>query len=314
MISKIKLKTVILSHLVTISNQWYNSILKFTDSKRVKILNSSDTYSDDIDIYIINPIILKKLDFPFEKIGFLIVDEAHSYLSPVISRSYFYFTPKYTLGLSASPDCKKDGTGIMLTHVFGERIYKKLYKEHDVYRLNTGFEPKIVLNEQGKTDWNTVLDSQSTDIERNAKLVKVCTMFHDRNILILCKRKVQANMLLEALKEEKQDVDIYIASQKRANYDCRILICTYKKGGVGFDHPKLDMLVLASDVEMLIDQYIGRIFRGNTNKREIVVDLVDKNSILENHWNTRRTYYKKIGGQIKKFEEHFNLEEEFIVI
>ena len=37
--------------------------------------------------------------------------------------------------------------------------------------------------------------------------------------------------------------------KKYFNYSSRILVATVQKAGVGFDHPKLDSLIIASDVQ-----------------------------------------------------------------
>lgn len=311
---KIGLKTVILTHRVIIATQWIKSKENFTGSKRIAQFKTKDVWDDEIDIYVINPIILPKLkNFKFEEIGFLITDEAHAFCSPKMSEAFTYFTPKYSLGLSATPDEKSDGTGVVLNHYFGKRVYRKFYEVHDVYEFRTGFIPEFKLNQEGRTDWNSVLTSQATDEKRNGTIVKMCEYFENRNILVLCKRKIQAEYLLDELREKGIDADIYIASMKNVNYTCRVLIATFSKGGVGFDHPALNMLILASDVEAYIQQYIGRVFRGGKTLKEgervYIVDLVDKFNLLENHYKSRKRYYKKIGGKVKKFEKHFNMDE-----
>jgi len=318
LICKIKLKCVILSHLIIITQQWIDSYIKFTDNARIAQFRSNSTFNDDIDVYIINPDILPKLNFPFNKIGLVICDEAHFYCSPKRSQAFGYFSPKYLLGLTATPDEKTDGTNKVLDHVFGTKIYRKFWQKHNVYYYKTDFIPEYTLNEQGKTDWHSVLKSQAIDDKRNNIIVKMCEYFYERNILVLCKRKVQASYLLKALQDNKVDVDVYMASQKRVNYTCRVLIATYSKGGVGFDHPKLNMLILASDVEAYIQQYIGRVFRGSSSLKSgeyvIIVDFIDKFDLLVNHWKTRRRYLKKIGGVIRDFKSIFNIDDDFIVV
>lgn len=300
---KTKVLTVILSHRGIITSQWITSIHKFTSAK-AEIFNSKSVFDDTVNVYIINPDIVTRLkEFPFEKVGLLIVDEAHVFCSPKRSQSLNYFTPKYALGLSATPDERSDGTSILLTHYFGKKITIPFFQYHEVYKYNTNFVPEYTLNDQGKTDWNSVLVSQAEDKDRNTQIMKICQFFEDRIILILCKRKRQANYLVEELKKLGEDCDIYIASQKMVNYNCRILVSTFSKGGVGFDHPKLNMLILAADVEAFIQQYVGRIFRGGniTNKVPIIVDLLDKFDLLDKHYTTRKRFYKKSGGVIKDF-------------
>lgn len=311
----INLPTVILSHRIIISSQWVKSYTKFTGSTRIKILKSKDTWDDDVDIYIINPTIINRLpEFPFDRIGLLVCDEAHSYCTQLCSNSFFKFSPKYCIGLSATPNAKKDGTKVVLDHVFGEKIFKDFWQRHNVYYYNSGFVPEFRLNREGKTDWGSVLESQAIDVDRNNIIIRMCKYFNTRNILVLCKRTMQASFLFEELKKQGEDVDVYMENQKKVNYDCRILISTYSKGGVGFDHPKLNMLIMASDVASVLLQYIGRVFRGGgrntsekTNDEDLVkiVDIVDDFEILKKHWRERRRFYKKAGGTVHDFKKKY---------
>lgn len=109
---------------------------------------------------------------------------------------------------------------------------------------------------------------------------------------------------MKGLEKYGENVDCYMGSNKIVNYDCRILIVTYSKAGVGFDHPKLDMLVLAGDVEEQFLQIVGRIFRREWHF-PIVIDPVDKFFPLKKHANTRCDIYKETGGQVKNLVNYF---------
>ena len=93
-------------------------------------------------------------------------------------------------------------------------------------------------------------------------------------------------------------------TQRSFNYDCRILIATYSKGGVGFDHPKLDMLIAGADVEEGFTQYIGRIFRRD-DVCPIYIDLIDNMSTIKKHSASRLKVCKELGGDVKSFEKVF---------
>ena len=89
-----------------------------------------------------------------------------------------------------------------------------------------------------------------------------------------------------------------MGSNQEFDSEARILIGTNSKVGTGFDHKKLDALLLAADVEEYFIQYLGRIFRTKEGV-PIVVDLVDDNNILLKHWLTRRGIYLEHGGRVK---------------
>jgi len=300
---KVRLVTLVISHRVVIANQWVSSFERFTEKVKVKLLKSKDVYDPSVDVYIANPTIIPKLDPEIlQKTGFLIVDEAHCFCSPVYSMVMFHFCPKFLLGLTATPDEHTDGSGVILEHLYSPKehwIRKPLLAPHHVYRYSTGFVPEHTLDRFGKIVWDSILKSQCENEERNQEIIDIIQKFNKRQILVLCKRKAQAKYLLQELKDLKESCDIFIASQKVVNYDCRVLITTYSKGGIGFDHPSLDMLIIASDVDSYIGQYHGRIFRKTENKKlPLIVDLVDKFGVLETHWRSRRSYYVSTGGKI----------------
>ena len=82
------------------------------------------------------------------------------------------------------------------------------------------------------------------------------------------------------------------------------MVSTYSKAGVGFDNPKLDMLIVAGDVEEMFEQYLGRVFR-RMDTVPIIIDIVDKFHVFDKHFQTRMLTYLQSGGDIKNFNEYF---------
>ena len=100
------------------------------------------------------------------------------------------------------------------------------------------------------------------------------------------------------------DADLFVGSKKTFDADSRILVVTCSKGGVGFDHSKLDMLIIAADVENLFIQYLGRVFRRD-DTIPIVVDIKDKFYPFQRHLKTRMQTYLDTGGVMCKYEDLF---------
>ena len=86
------------------------------------------------------------------------------------------------------------------------------------------------------------------------------------------------------------------------DFNSRILVATVQKAGVGFDHPKLDSLIIASDVEEYFIQYLGRVFRTEEGI-PFIFDILDDFPTLKRHYYTRRQVYLEHGGIIKKFND-----------
>ena len=302
---KIGMKTLIVVNKLVLMTQWEESINRFCPDGRVKKVTTK-TKADSIegcDFLIVNAINVPKMGAEFfRNVGVVIVDEAHLIMAETVSKSMRYVSPRYVIGLTATP-YRPDGLDILLEFYFGKhKIIRELYREHLVYKVNTGFVPTIELTEAGKLNWGVVLDSQSKDPERNELIVDIIQKFKDRNFLVLVKRVEQGDLLERMLLERGEDVTSLVGSRQTFEVSSRILIGTCSKVGTGFDHPRLDTLLLAADVEEYFIQYLGRCMRTRDGI-PIVFDLVDDNGVLKKHYNTRKTIYQKHGGRIENYKK-----------
>jgi superfamily II DNA or RNA helicase len=309
--SLLKYKACVLAHRVNLIDQWYYSIKKVCPESKIQILDTKCSIDKTNDFYIINSLnVTKRSKDDFKDIGILIVDEAHTICTENLAKGLFHFQPKYFIGLTATP-YRNDGMSIILEHFFGpEIIERKLKRPFNVYVLKTGkngpvnIESEIKQNKMGDLDWNSVLKSQCLNNKRNKMIVNIIKFFKTRNILVLCKLVEQSKYILSLLKEYGENVDMFVSTQKKFNHDSRILISTFSKTGVGFDHPKLDMLIIASDVEEGIEQYVGRIFRRQ-DTTPIIIDILDEFRPLYNHYLTRRKLYLETGAEINDYKKYF---------
>lgn len=304
---KIKLKTVVFCHRVIIIDQWIKSIHKACgDDVKVQLLTAKSKIDPSAQFYIINVTnVPKRQREDFDGIGTLIVDEAHCLCTEKYAKSFSYVFPKYLIGCTATP-VRSDGQDRVIELFAGVNIiYRPLNALFNVYLYHTQFKPKVEKTDDGDMIWGSVIESQATNDARNCLIVDIVRYFTTRNILVLCKLKKHASILCEALERYGVDVDTYMGSQKVVNYSCRVLIATYSKSGVGMDHPKLDMLILAGDCEENWMQYLGRVFRREHHV-PIIVDLIDsKFRPLKKHSDTRIEICKESGGQIKNLVNSF---------
>jgi superfamily II DNA or RNA helicase len=308
MACQIRLPTLIICHRVILINQWVESIQKFCN-KQVSIQvvkGGDDNLSSNADFYIINAINVPKLGRKaFEHIGLLVVDECHLIMADKLSQSMKYVCPRYVIGLSATP-YRTDGLNRLLDLYFGEyKIIRTMSRPFTVYKVSTNVEIEAKLNVQGKVDWNSVIESQSESQSRNELIISLLKAHSTRIFLVLCKRVKQARILYDRLKEEKENVDILVQSDQTFDKNCRILIATSSKAGVGFDFQELNTLLLASDVKDYFVQYLGRIFRKQQSQETVqpmVFDLVDDFPLLEKHFKSRLKVYKEMGGTVKPYQ------------
>ena len=299
LLSKIGMKTLVFCHRAIIIQQWIEAIAKYLPDAKVKVLQTKDTEFDNYDIVIANPTNICKLPMSvYEPFGCLIMDEVHTMCTEKNSEALRVLSPSYVVGLSATPQ-RSDGMDAMLELYLGpEMINKPLRKQFSVYKISTGFTVK------GSSSWTEVISAQAKIPERNVLLCKLVWFFSKRNILVLVKLVEHANILQKMLQAIGEDVDVFMEGMKKVNYSCRVLIATYSKGGVGFDHPKLDMLIGAGDVEENFIQYLGRIFRRD-DVQPLYIDIKDKLGALNEHSKTRIDICTSMGANVFPFKTTF---------
>ena len=296
-----KLKTLIIVNKIVLMNQWYESITKFCPKAKVQLLKQHGM-DPDMDYYIVNAINVPKKSYEdLKSIGTVIVDECHLIMAETLSKCMVYLSPRYLIGLSATP-YRTDGMDAFIGFYFGnDKIIKTLRREHVVYKIETEFQPMYTLTADGKVNWSSLLESQCNDVDRNELIVSIVQKFRDRNILVLSKRVDQCNYILQRLVDEKENVTSLIGKEQEFDRSARILIGTTSKCSTGFDFAKLDTLILASDVKDYFIQVLGRVLR-RPDVKPIIFDLVDDNPILKIHFFDRVKVYKEIGGRIINYK------------
>ena len=300
--TKIGLKTAIICHRLELIKQFSESLDQFTERCRYQVLQPKKKVDPACDYYIINALNVPKFGWIFEDVGLVIVDEIHTIATKSLIKSLSYFTPRYLIGLSATPT-RPDGMDKLLDIYFGsECIYKKLYRPHDYYVLNTKMKPVVTRNEDGGINWNSVIEWQSTNEERNNTIAELVKKHSDRNILVLCKRLDQIQVILEKLRKNGEKVDYMDGEKLSFDKSVRVLLATAQKCGVGFSFNKLDMLIVAVDFEEYFIQYLGRIMRTEEG-RPMVIDLVDDHPTLKGHHRTRKQVSIEAGGEYLKYKE-----------
>lgn len=295
---------IILSRLV-LYDQWVSSIKKFCPEAKIQKVTSKSKCDTLAHFYIVNAINVPKLEKGFfSKVGTLIVDELHLIGTEKLSASLYHVCPRYSIGLSATPT-RPDGMDKLLYAYFGkEQVYRKLFREHIVYKISTGFKPLVQSTASGNLDWNSILTSQAESEERNDIIIRLVEKFTDRSFLILCKRVSQAKYLEEKFLDRSISVTSLIGVKRTFDSESRVLVATVQKVGVGFDHPRLNTLLIAGDLQEYFLQYLGRVFRTEEGV-PVIFDLVDSFGVLNRHYLERRRVYLDHGGRIKSFKKEY---------
>lgn len=300
------LQTVVNVYRVSHLEQWKQSIHTVNPSLRVQIVENKTIIQPGMDFYLLLGENMANRPYKeFTGVGMYIIDECHMFCTPSMSKAFLRVQPKYCMALSATPFRSDQLDKILQIHFGYSIIRRKLYRPFNVYKLETKIKPETRETEQGQLDWAHVITSQATHPDRNHTIVRLCQFFRNRTIMILTKRVEQhGTLLLQLLQDAGESVDMFAGSAKTYNTNTRILVATYSKAGVGFDNPKLDMLIVAGDVEEMFEQYLGRVFR-RMDTVPIIIDMVDNFHVFEKHFQTRMLTYLQSGGLIKPFQSHF---------
>lgn len=303
---KLNLQTLVTVYRVSHLEQWKDSIKTVNPALKVQILENKTPKEEGMDFYLILGENLSHRPLnEFAGVGTFIVDECHMFCTPSMSKSFMRVQPKYSMILSATPFRSDKMDRILHLHFGYAMVTRKLYRNFNVYKLKTKFKPVVQMTRMGKLDWSTVIDSQAKNEARNSLILRLCSYFRNRTIMVLTKRvDLQGKILYEALKQMGESVDIFTGTKQKYDKQARVLISTFSKAGVGFDNPKLDMLIVAGDVEEMFEQYMGRVFR-RMDTVPMIVDIVDNFHVFEKHFNTRLITYVNSGGVVKDFRKVF---------
>lgn len=254
----------------------------------------------------------------FNKYEIVIFDECHHLASPNNIKVVNQFNASRIYGLTATIS-RYDKLEKIIYKIIGPIIYKVIdTNKKDFVKVLKPIYTKIKDKpEYTIKQYNEILDDLSLDYERNKLICDNVIIEYEKgkNILILTKRINQINTLTsilkdkcpnilaisgQATKEEKQEFDNKIKNLTNKF----IIISTGDYLGEGFDLNILDVLFIALPIkwEGLLVQYVGRIERTNTNKKQVTVyDFVDlKIRMFVNMFSIRLKKYKELNYQIEE--------------
>lgn len=302
---RLGVRTMIVVHKEFLANQWRERIQQFCPGATVGIVQG-DRFELECDFVIAMIQTMCQREHPvgaFESIGLLIVDEAHHIGAPAFSQFMFKLCPKYTLGLTATPE-RKDGLTRILYWFLGPSFLtiERQNQQHvqvnklmfDCEEFNSG--PPV--NRLGKVSLVDIVNLLVGLDKRNKLIldtVETCRA-QDRRILILTDRRGHCFELAEAIKGS----GLYIGGMKEKDLDessrCQVIIATFSQAHEGLDIPCLDTVILAtphSDVK----QAVGRILRETHGKQNnpVIYDIVDYWSVLFAMWQKRLAMYRQSG-------------------
>lgn len=228
---------------------------------------------------------------------YLVVDEAHHAVAPVLKRVIQYFNTGFTIGLTATdqrPDKKK------LETVFGtystslslkEAMEKEIVAKANVYRIETNIDLSQV-RFNGKDYVNADLEKRIRVTSRNELIVNVLEEYFTsgeaglRQGVIFCVNVNHANEMAKLLNSAGITSASYTGQTRNPmgvmeNFKQKKIrfLCTCNMISEGWDYPELGILVMARPTlsKVLYLQQIGRGLRKTDGKKNvIIIDVVDE--------------------------------------
>lgn len=290
------LKTVVVTHSITLFSQWQKSLKDLVDGKGISIQMEKQ---------------INKLSLEEKKsFGCVIVDEVHEFFNERFSR-VLEFVPKFMILLSATPEAR--GKGKMLEAIVGDlstrMITTSAKKEIRVVQYLTSFEIKYKNNTRGKVDYNDFLMKLLLNEERNAVIVAIIQkiLSNPENKMIVITSRVEHCKTLNSLLDQKQiSSEVLIRSRKsKVTGTSRVLIGNYHKMGVGFDEKNFfsdlfdsgdgklsNIVMIATSIKepSLLEQIVGR----SRVENPTIVHVINSDRLSSSHWRDNLKWYKKL--------------------
>ena len=295
----LKVQTMVVVHKEFLANQWRDRIQSFCPGASIGRVQGDtfDVQGKDFVIAMIQTMCQR--EFPtdaFDSIGLLIVDEAHHIGAPAFSQFMFKICPKYTLGLTATPE-RKDGLTRLLYWFLGPEFFRitrtaqKTTRVETLHYVDEAFKEAPPVTRFGKINMAGMI-SQLTEIEaRNNLLLQTVheALALKRRVLILSDRREHCFYLQSKLGDALSG--LYIGGMKEAELaasaEKRVVVATFQLAHEGLDIPVLDTVILATP-KSDITQSIGRIMRETKGKLNdpLIYDVAD-------HWSVFHAMYRK---------------------
>lgn len=310
-ISRLKMKTLVIVHKSFLLNQWVERIEQFLPGARIGTIQGSkiDIDNKDIVIGMLQSISMK--DYPtetFECFGLTIVDEVHHIAAEVFVRSLFKIVSPIMLGLSATMN-RKDGLSYVFKMFIGPVIYKEkrdtddnvIVKTYQYSSPDSDFND-VVYNFKGQPQYSTMISKLCNHFPRSEYIINIINEFvqndseNKEQIIVLAHNKNVLNYIYNAIDERKiADVGYYMGGMKehqlKESESKKVVIGTYSMASEALDIKTLTTLIMVTP-KTDIEQSVGRILRTK-HSQPCVVDIVDQHDVFKRQYEKRLQFYRK---------------------
>jgi superfamily II DNA or RNA helicase len=320
-IAKRGINTLVLVHRTELLNQWQERLRSFLelDEQGIGALGGGKRKpSGKIDVAVMQSLVRKgEVKELVETYGQVIVDECHHVSALSFEQILRRVKARYVLGLTATP-IRRDGHHPIVTMQCGS-IRHQVARSEQIQPSLEVLPRVIAASAAVATDQIQALFAGiSEDDMRNKIIVADVTAAYKagRHVMVMSERTEHVERLAGLLRADMPNLFVLHGRMgKRQRQETlerlnglrddepRALLATGKLIGEGFDHARLDTMVLAMPISWkgTLQQYAGRLHRQHEMKTSVMIyDYVDAaHSQLVRMWEKRKRGYRAMGYEIR---------------
>lgn len=327
-ISKLKIKTIVIVNKISLMHQWHSELQRFIPNIEIGFIQGQKNVDvEDKHVVIAMLQSLSRVNYPdslFDDIGLTVIDECHNTPSRGFSKVLGKLSSQYTIGLSATPK-RSDGCEYVFQYHIGDIVYKS-------HLQRTGLKPILNMITINSLDYKEIMSENKTtgqsqiqftsmlsDLiqmpKRNKLILEIIKNFvnENRKILVLSDRREHLKNLKNLLDNDLHSTftyGLFLGQMKQADLQrsraSQVILATFSAFGEGVSEKDLDTLILTTPKKFVghlknsiknengrLEQIVGRIFRkDHTEKHPMIIDLHDNFSVYKIQSTQRRAFYK----------------------
>lgn len=307
--AQLKVRTMIVVHKEFLANQWVDKIKEFCPGATIgRVQGDTFDVEKDYVIAMIQTMCMREFDKKaFDSIGLLVVDEAHHIGAPAFSQFMFKVCPRYTLGLTATPE-RKDGLTRLLYWFLGPEFFKVERVNQGTTKVTTlnytdeAFKESPPVTRFGQLNMAGMINIVTELEGRNDLIVQTAedALATGRRVLVLSDRREHCFYLQNRL---GSNAKLYVGGMKEKDLEesakSPIVVATFQLAHEGLDIPALDTVILATP-KSDIKQSIGRIMRETAGKLNdpLIFDIADQWSVFFAMYRKRLKVYREGGFEV----------------
>lgn len=324
--SKMKLKTLIVTHTAVLAEQWVQAIEQYAPGTKVGRIcqDKFDVHGVSHAVASLHSIARRDYDWPAAGFNVLLVDEVHHLSAVQLSQAIAKAGCRYRIGLSATPE-RADGLSSFLGMSIGPIVFSITRGEcPDLRVFKVVLEPGTVQNRtvrKASKECPNIAGMLNDLVAKTvrahtrqclaAKWIAAC-IAEGRKVIVLADR-IQ---LLESLAEMLQPLQCGFMIGKTKQKDretakaAPVIFASYQVCSEGLDISSLDTILLLTprSGSACITQCVGRILREG-GLSPLVIDFVDAVSLFQGMYYKRLPVYRQHGAAVStKCEDEISLD------